>query len=360
MFIRTFSILLSLFVFAGHAAAQQEAGGSSGRLSVRGADILDPAGKPILLRGWNWGRWGKVEPNDAAENASQGANVVRIPLRWWGQYRNEDVDSRNDSATATAGIDPANLATLDGYVRSASKARLWIILFIDSNCGQNGTQNSDMESYCDPKREFRNGHNFWTDPAMKAKFINVWRFIANRYKDTPYLGMFEPLPEPNPPGASAADISALYAELMRNIREVAPGIPFLIGGDGYKADNVPGAYNSAFKDVVYTGNLFLHAKGGEAQNVAQLKGRFQTLLDLRSKYNVPIFVQQVGVRTKDDPTQAQVKAVLSALVDNRVGFTYWEYRGSNNPGEYGVHYQTKGGWVPKPEMMSAVTASFKR
>jgi Cellulase (glycosyl hydrolase family 5) len=361
MFIRTFSVLLGLCVLAaGPAAAQQEAGGGSGRLSVRGQDILDPSGKPIQLRGWNWGRWGKTEPNDAAENAAQGANVVRIPLRWWGKYRNDEVDSRNDAATATAGIDPANLATLDGYVRSASKARLWIVLFIDSDCGQNGTQDGEMIQYCDPKGEFRSGHNFFTDPAMRAKFVNVWRFIANRYKDTPYLGMFEPFPEPNPPSGSAADISAFYAELMRNIREVAPGVPFLIGGDGYKPENAPAAYNSAFKDVVYTGNLFLHAKAGEAQNVDKLKGRFQTLLDMRSKYNVPIFIQQVGVRTKDDPTQGQVKAVLSALVDNRVGFTYWEYRGSNNPGEFGVHYQTKSGWVQKTPTLQAVTAAFKR
>ena len=55
---------------------------TAGHLSVRGQDIVDPSGRPILLRGWNWGHFGKAIEQDAADNAAQGANVVRIPIRW--------------------------------------------------------------------------------------------------------------------------------------------------------------------------------------------------------------------------------------------------------------------------------------
>jgi hypothetical protein len=336
-------------------------GGSSGHLSVRGPDILDPSGRPILLRGWNWGHWGKAQENDAAANAAQGANAVRIPLRWWGFYQGRDIESRNDNATATAGIDPEHLRILDGYVQSASRAHLWIILFIDSNCGQNGLQNGTMIQYCDPQGQFRAGHNFFTDRDQRARFINVWRFIAARYKDVPYMGMFEPMPEPGTKETSPAEITQFYTEVMDAIRQVAPGIPFLLGGQTYKAQHVTSVYNPNWHDVVYTGNLFLHHQKGPEAGVQGVMNRLQQLLALRQQRGVPIFVQQVGVRTEDDDgSLSALKAVLGALVQNRVGFTYWEYRGSNNPGEYGALIQEKGGgWIEKTPTIQAVSAYFR-
>lgn len=364
MLLRTLSALmlpLALSV-AAHAAAPAQPPGPP-RLSVSGADVLDPAGKPILLRGWNWGHWGKAQPQDGAENAAQGANVVRIPLRWWGFYkgRGGTVDSREDGATATAGIDPANLRHLDDMVRWASAAKLWIVLFIDSDCGQNGTQDARERQYCDPQGRYPQGHNFWTDAEARKRFINVWRFVAARYKDTPYLGMFEPLPEPNPPGVPDAQIAAFYDELMAAIRPVAPGVPFLIGGRGYKAPAIRSVYNPAWKDVVYTGNLFLHARkgGGGEGALKDIRQRAEDLLALRNQHKVPVFVQQVGVRSGEDPDRRLVKGVLQHLVDQRIGFAYWEYRGSTSPDEYGVHYERGNQWVAKREWIDAVSAAFR-
>ena len=56
------------------------------RLSVSGDQVLDPAGHPMVLRGYSWGQWGTTQPQDAAANQAQGAKSVRIPLRWWGDY----------------------------------------------------------------------------------------------------------------------------------------------------------------------------------------------------------------------------------------------------------------------------------
>lgn len=338
------------FVSAAHAAAP-------GRLVVKGADIVDPAGQPILLRGWNWGRWGTALPQDAAENAGQGANAVRIPLRWWGLYpgRVANIDSRDDRAPA--GVNPGNLKHLDDMVRWASASKLWIILFIDSDCGQNSLQVSDLKAFCDPTGKYPQGHNFWSDPDARKRFIEVWRFIAARYKDTPYLGFFEPLPEPNPQGVASAQIAAFYDEVMRNIREVAPGVPFIVGGRVYQARATPEVYNPAWKDVVYTCNLFLFAGKGE-QATANFRNRANELLEMRQKYKVPVFVQQVGVRPVEDPDGSITRAVLQHLVQQRIGFTYWEYRGSDNPDEYAVHYRRGNAWVPKRIWLDAVSSAF--
>jgi len=355
-------LLRALFLVAALAFGSAESALAQGHLSVRGQEIVDPSGKPILLRGYNWGRFGKAEQQDGRDNAAQGANAVRIPLRWWGYYKSKGVDSRNDTADATADVSPENLKILDDTVRWASEAHLWIILFIDSNCGQNGTQNEEMIAYCDPGHKYPNGHNFWSDPEARAKFIKIWRFVANRYKNTPYIGLFEPLPEPaNVPSITPQQIQDFYGEVMGNIRQVAPGIPFLVGGRKYHPDAIEPAFNPTWKDVVYTGNLFYHPKGNDS-GLESIRKRLGDLTSFRSRHNVPVFVQQVGVRGRDDDvSKSKIKAVLGTLIDNRVGFTYWEYRGSTKESEYGVLFRKgKDGWETDQGAMSAISGAFKR
>ena len=332
---------------------------TSGHLSIRGSDILDPSGRPILLRGWNWGHWGKAQPQDAADNASQGANVVRIPLRWWGHYERPGIDARAESAPML--LDPAHLQMLDANVQAASRAHLWIVLFIDSDCGQNGTQNPEQVQYCDPSHRYPAGHNFFTDRDERARFIALWRFIATRYKDTPYLGMFEPLPEPGGPDTPPADIAAFYAEVTNAIRQVAPGIPFLLGGHHYRAQQLETVYNPQWHDVIYTGNLFMHSGGGPKTGVGGVDERVRDLVQFRDRHRVPVFVQQVGVRTSDDDASlSSLKAVLGSLVRERIGFTYWQYRSNDYRRSYGAVVEEKDGrWTTRTPTLQAVSSFFK-
>ncbi len=343
------------------SSSSSASGSAVAHLSVSGQNLVDSSGKAVMLRGWNWGRWGLAQSNDAADNAQQGANSVRIPLRWWGYYEGPDIDSRDDAQTATAGIDANHLAILDAMIAQASAAHLWIVLFIDSDCGQNGTQDANEVAYCDPGGNYPNGHNFWTDPVAREKFIEVWKFIAARYKNTPYLGMFEPLPEPNPVSASDRDITTFYDEVMTAIRSVAPGVPFLIGARTYNIKQAGAAYNANWTDVVYTGNMFLYTSGTQTENIDNLTTRLQYLLDLRSSFNVPTFVQQAGVQSGDDPDQTYLNALLSLLNASDVGYTYWEYRDTFNPNAYGVIYQDgNGGWITKTNFLDTIIGYFKR
>jgi len=144
------------------------------RLSVDGDKILDPSGVAIELRGWNWGQWGSEQAQDAADNAAQGANVVRIPLRWWGFYNNEDqtsdpvtrIDSRSDDAPGH--IEPQHLRALDRMIRDAACHGLWIDLFLDSNCGQ-ASATGGTAAYCGTVASGAPA-SFANDPEMVEEF----------------------------------------------------------------------------------------------------------------------------------------------------------------------------------------------
>lgn len=344
------------------AASSTRADPTNGRLSVRGQNLVDAAGQPVELRGWNWGRWGAMQPQDAIDNRQQGANVVRIPLRWWGYYDNDEVDSRDDKAVDTAGISPSHLTILDDMVAKATGAGLRIVLFIDSDCGQDGTQTPRHIKYCDPEGRYPDGRNFWSDPDARARFIAVWRFVANRYRNVPGLALFEPLPEPDPKRTSPADLTAFYDEVMRAIRPQAPGVPFLIGGRSYGAKAIDTAWNPQWKDVVYTGNLFLYTddSNADADSIANFRERMQLILDVRRDHNVPVFVQQIGVRSSEDPQRRALNVMLDAMADHRLGYAYWEYRGSYSPGEYGVHYRVGNAWQVKADWLRDISAHLQR
>lgn len=333
---------------------------AGGHLSISGKQILDPSGAPITLRGWNWGRWGTAQPQDAAAHVTQGANCVRIPLRWWGLYQNGvgNIDSRDDTATATSSINPDNLAILDGYVKWASDAGLWIILFIDSDCGQNGTQPGEP-AYCDPQGLYPNGNNFWSNAVARQQFIDVWKFVAHRYKDTPRIGLFEPLPEPNPQNIPDVAIPFFYDEVMAAIRGVAPGIPFLVGPRSYSIGNAANVFNKAWTDVVYTGDLFLFPSS-LPDPITNFQTRLQGLLDLRDNRNVPILVQQVGCQTSDDPNLVYTNAVLAMLNANDVPWTWWEYRDGTSANSFAPWYQdSNGNWILKTATLDTVCSYFK-
>jgi hypothetical protein len=329
------------------------------RLTVDGSVLRGPDGGAVTLKGWNWGRWGTMQPQDASDNVAQGANSVRIPLRWWGLYGTPGADSRLDSAPGS--INPANLQVLDDMVQRASDAKLWIVLFIDSNCGQNGLQTPAGAAYCDPTGQYPTGHNFWTDPALREQFVEAWKFIANRYKDVPYLALFEPLPEPNPQGVSAADVTAFYQEVMSGIESVVPNVPFLIGAsNGYDISKVGQAYIPSRTNVVYTGDMFVHPQATDAATVAKLNNQVGFLTTLRDKANVPVHVQQVAASPSVDPDNHWNATVLDILNQSGVGFNFWEYRGSTSTTDYGAYTKTSNGsWLPNQGVLDVVSAHLK-
>jgi hypothetical protein len=325
------------------------------RLSISGKDILDHNGNKINLRGINWGHFSQTAFEDIQTAIDWGANCIRMPLRWWGYY-DTGVDSRQDSSPGH--INPAHLAMLDDHIKWATDRGMWVIFFLDSNCGQCGVQDANDKAYCDPGNVYGNlGHNFWTDLDMRQKFLEAWTFLINRYKDTPYIAMWECLPEPGAPGVDGPGQIAFYKEVIATIRAIDTVTPFLIGASPfYGIQNVEDVYIPDSTPVIYTGNLFCN------NGISLLAGRLQSLTDLRDTKKVPILIQQVGVESIFDPDQSIQTYVLQLLNANNVPYTWWEFKGGDTtPDTYGVLYKDAvhpGGWITKIPVRDILIDAF--
>lgn len=338
------------------------------RLTLSGSKMLGPDGTAVVLRGMNEGTWGEMRSTDAAAMAAQGARVVRVLIRWWGLYGGTDVESRVDGSPGH--FDPAHLAQFLKEIQWCIDAGLWVIPVIDSNCGQNGLQNADMVSYCDPSGRYPGGHNFWTDLTQRQLFKEAWIHLAGLLKSYPNIAFYELLPEPlaGRDSSYGAVVSAFYQELMAAIEDVAGDAhtPFLVGArDAYNINLCDEAYISTPRwanRVVYTGNLFIRTNGTQATNLASIDSRLGALSAMKAARNVPVFIQQFGVRSADDPGQFYLDAGLSRMNAAGIGYTGWQWRQNTpSPDEYAVVLTdaTTGADVVKTAVLAVYSSYWK-
>lgn len=327
------------------------------RLSVSGKDVLDPSGQPIVLRGWVWGNWGTWQPQDAADNATQGATVVRVPLRWWGDYVDGD-DARKDDAPGH--IDPAHLKELDDTIDGITSQGLWVDLFFDSNCGQASIEH-DTEQACGLGNDGQPA-NFANAPDMKQKYIELWSFLAEHYAKHPKIAMYELLAEPNMGCGShggCTDWSAIpkfYQDVIPAVRAKDPLTPVLVGpGGSYQMKSIATALITGVPNVIYTGDIL---SGGSAN-----PDSLAPALQFRDAQNVPIFVQQVGVKKSDANATQSLNQTLTALNKAGIGWTWWTYREPHNPMGQGFapYYKATGAteWSEDAAWLALVAGYFK-
>jgi hypothetical protein len=383
--------LFALMGLLAMSCAPRPAGAGVPRLLVRGSQILSPSGAPIDLRGYNWNEY--VEQPDAAANRAEGANVVRMTL-WWhigrkdgcdGHYPGSKFDSYSPSSPGS--VDPALLRQLDQKIQWATSQGLWVDLAI---------RGGDCE--------------FWTSPAVQQQFVSMWSLLAARYKNTPYIGMYELLSEPHPKGLGDGNRLAkpIFERAIAAIRAIDPATPILVGpAPTYNIRNVSAIVMRDQHNIIYTGNFFelsdyvkemkSDSGGGGAthggypgyftdtkgsigdcdypgrggapvmMDKAFLAGLIQCLVKVRQTYDVPVFVQQVGVRSGTPGSMAWANDVLDVLNADHIGWTYWIYRtrpgngrNSLHQNDIGVIYEDAGGqWRQKSDWIGMLSAHMR-
>lgn len=344
------------------------------RLTLIGSDIRTSQGTSIILRGINEGTWGKMRSNDASVIAGQGGNVVRVLIRWWGLYGGADVESRAaDTCTGEScpgHFKPDHIAQFLKEIQWCIDAGLWVIPVIDSNCGQNGIQDAAMAQYCDPRGTYPGGRNFWSDLTQRQLFKEAWIYLASILKNYPKIAFYELLPEPlgGRDSSVAADISAFYQELMVAIEDVAGDkrTPFLVGArDAYNINLCDEAFIAAPRwanRVVYTGNLFVRTNKSQSENIANLESRLGALVKMKTSRNVPVFIQQFGVRTGDDPDKFYLDAGLKRMNDAMIGYTGWQWRqNTTSRDEYAIVIEdaVTGADIVKTDVLAVYSKYWK-
>jgi len=142
------------------------------------------------------GAWGETFQEDYFPIIKQaGFGVVRVPIRW----------SAHVSAAPDDTIDPAFLSRVDWVVAQAEKNNLQAIL------------------------DYQNDDDLIHDPdANEARYLAIWKQVAEHYKDAPPSILFELLNEPHDK-LDAPHWNDLLAKTLAVVRATNPTRTVVVG-----------------------------------------------------------------------------------------------------------------------------------
>lgn len=238
-------------------------------LRVSGDQVVDGAGRPVVLRGIGVAGWLNMEnwmtgfpaheqgQREAVRNvlgpertrfffdrflehfftdadaefiASLGLNLVRIPLH----YRHLEDDAR-PFEIIESGFDH-----LDRAVELLAARGIYTLIDLHT---LPGWQNQDW--HCDNPTHTA---QFWQHRHFQDRAVHVWRAIAEHYRGHPWIAGYNALNEPSDPSGEV--VGPFSRRLVQAIREVDPDhIIFL---DGNRFGNDFGMYDEVLANCIYS------------------------------------------------------------------------------------------------------------
>ncbi|WP_423735466.1 cellulase family glycosylhydrolase [Chitinophaga caseinilytica] len=350
---KTFVLSLGLLL-AGICAHAQ------GFLKRSGTQIVNGNGEPVVLRGIGLGGWmlqegymlkiyrdgqqyrirerieALVGPARAAEfydrwlaNHTTAEDIMM--LKKWG-FNSVRLPMHFNLYTLPAEKEPVQgqdtwldkgFAMTDALLAWCKANEMYLIL--DLHAAPGGQGNDLNISDRDPAKP-----SLWESPENQRKTVALWRKLAERYKNEPWIGAYDIINEPNwgfsdPAGdrngtkeKDNAPLRKLMMEITAAIREVDNKHIVIIEGNGWGNN-----YNGVFPP--WDSNMVLsYHKYWNFNDPSSIKH----MLEAREKYNIPVWVGETGENSNVWFTEA-----VRLLENHGIGWAWWPLKkiGINNP-----------------------------
>ncbi len=354
-------------------------------MHAEGQNIVDGNGKNVLLRGLGLGGWmvqegymlqtgkfagpqhiirqkiedliGKektkifydaylangVTKRDVDSLASWGFNSIRLPMHY-NLFTPPIEDEKNDGITWIE----KGFQMTDDVLKWCKENQMYLILDLHAAPGGQGND-ANISDYDTSKP------SLWESEANQRKMIALWRKLANRYKDEPWIGGYDIINEPNwnfteedKNGCDEklnAPLRQLMVDITKAIREVDPNHIIFIEGNCW-GNNYEGIFPLWDDNTVLSFHKYWNFNTKES---------IQEFLDYRKEYNVPIWLGESG-----ENSNVWFKEAINLMEANTIGWAFWPMKKvdniagvtsvTKNPGfEIILNYWKNGGEKPSEE-----------
>ena len=338
---------------------------------VEGPNLVTPEGEVLFIRGTNLGNWlnpegymfgfrsvnsahfidemlcqaigpdatrefwaafkdNYVTEADIAFIASTGANTLRLPFHY-------KLFTDEDYMGLSSGQD--GFERMDQVVEWCREYGLYVILDMhDAPGGQTGDNIDDSYGYP------------WllVSEASQELYADIWRRIAEHYKDEPVILGYDLLNEPIAPyfGDDVAELNgrlkALYRRGFDAIREVDGEHIVILGGAQWNSNFEPLEDCNFDEQVMYS----CHRYGGDPTPEA-----IGSFIAFRDKVNRPMYMGEIGHNTYE-----WMAEFSKTMQDNNIGYTFWPYKkiGSSS----WVGFTAPDGWQAVIDFAESPRASY--
>lgn len=333
---------------------------AQGFLRASGEKIVDENGQNVLLRGIGLGGWMLQEGYMLRVNGiGQQQHVIKrnieeligIPRtrEFYDAWLQNHTTRKDIEALKAWGFNSVrlpmhyNLYTLPVEHEPVKGQHTWLLrgfeitdsllswcrdnqlyLILDLHAAPGGQGNDLNIADVDPATP-----SLWESIENQEKTIALWRKLAERYKDEPWVGAYDIINEPNWGFVDSTDrnglrepLNAPLKKLMQDItsaiREVDKKHLIIIEGNGW-GNNYNGILPPWDSNMAISFHKYWNFND---------QASIQQFLDFRQRYQAPIWLGETGENSNVWFTQA-----ISLMERNNIGWCWWPLKklGINNP-----------------------------
>lgn len=255
-----------------------------------------------------------ITKKDIDSLAKWGFNSIRLPMHY-------------DLYTLPIEKEPVkgqNTWLEEGFVMTDNLLK-WceankIYLILDLHAAPGGQGNDENISDNDKSKP-----NLWQNEDNQKKTIGLWKKLAERYKDKEWIGGYDLINEPNYPFTgknpngtdemSSAPLWKLQKEITEAIRLVDRNHIIIIEGNGW-GNNYNGLSTLWDDNMVLSFHKYWTSNSPDA---------IQNILDLRNKFNVPVWLGETG-----ENSNVWFTELNQLLLKNNIGYAYWPMKKIDN------------------------------
>jgi endoglucanase len=355
--IRRTAIVAGLLTASLFPAAQAQ-----GFLHAEGQKIVNEKGENVLLRGMGLGGWMLQEGymlkiNKEAQQYRIRERIAELTSeaqarefydRWLANHtRKADIDSLKawgfnsvrlpmhyDLYTLPADKEPVagkdtwlkkGFAMTDSLLAWCKANQVYLILDLHAAPGGQGNDLNIADR--DPSKP-----SLWDSEANQQKTVALWKKLAERYKDEPWIGAYDLINEPNWGFENStedknglkeqknAPLQKLLIAITEAVRTVDKKHMIIIEGNGW-GNNYNGMTPDWDKNMALSFHKYWNYN--DQASVAHI-------LQMREKYNMPAWLGETGENSNVWFTDA-----IRLLEKNNIGWSWWPLKklGFNNPSE---------------------------
>lgn len=309
-------------------------------VTISGQDLIKPDGTKLFIKGTNLGNWLNPEGYMFKFNKTSSARFINemfcqlvgpdFTADFWKAFKDNYITRDDIQFIKRTGSNTIRLpfhykiftdedymglttsqdgfARVDSVVNWCREAGLYLILDMhDAPGGQTGDNIDDSYGY----------PWLFESEASQKQFCDIWKKIADRYKDEPVILGYELMNEPIAHFFENAEelnskLEGVYKMGVKAIREVDNNHIILLGGAQWNSNFNP------FKDSKFDDKLMYtcHRYGGEPTKEA-----IQHYISFRDSVNLPMYMGEIGHNTDE-----WMAAFCKTMEENNIGWTFWPYK----------------------------------
>ena len=326
-------------------------GQPNGFLKVKDKKIINSQGQEIILRGMGLGGWmlqegymlgirkngtqhfikSRVSELVGKENcqkfydlwlknhmtekdveilAKAGFNSIRLPMHYnLFTLPIEDEPIKGKQTWIDTGFQ-----MVDALLSWCQKYHIYLILDLHAAPGGQG-KDANISDYDESKP------SLWESQLNQEKTVALWQKLAQRYANEPFIAGYDLLNEPNwtfegkdkngKEDLKNEPIWNLYKSITKAIRQFDTNHIIIIEGNGWgnNYNGFPGPWDN---NMVLSFHKYWNPNTKES---------IQKFLDLREKYNIPIWLGESG-----ENSNQWFRECVELVEKNHIGWAWWPFK----------------------------------